>query len=255
MPNHHVPTNAVAQILRSILSPIRQFLQLEAAGGIVLLVVTVFTLIWANSTYGDVYFHLLHLPIGFQFGPFILQKSLQHWVNDGLMVIFFFVVGLEIKKEFIAGELSDLKRAALPIVGALGGMVAPALIYAAFNVGTDTAHGWGIPMATDIAFAVGVLTLLGKRVPFSLLVFLLALAIADDLGAVLVIAFFYTADLSIVSLGYAALAAGATLFLQQAGVRSRFVYFLLAIVLWYAILKSHRCWRHLGLYDAHSRVY
>lgn len=232
------PNNAVATILRSIISPLRQFIHLQSASGVVLLAVTVLALIWANSPYYNLYSQLLHMPLGFQFGSFSMFKSLEHWVNDGLMVVFFFVVGLEIKKEFFIGELADRKRAMLPILGALGGMMVPAIIYTSFNHGLPTANGWGIPMATDIAFAVGVLTLLGKRVPFALTVFLLALAIVDDLGAVLVIAFFYTSHLSWGYLLMAAVVMAIIYMFNIGGVRPRLVYFVLGALLWYAILKS-----------------
>jgi Na+:H+ antiporter, NhaA family len=230
--------NAIAAILSSILSPLKQFVKLQSASGLVLLATTIIALIWANSNYSAIYFDILKTTFGFKFGAFEVFKSLEHWINDGLMVIFFFVVGVEIKKEFCAGELSDRKRAALPIIAALGGMVVPAIIYAFFNINTATANGWGIPMATDIAFAVGVLTLLGNRVPFALTVFLLALAIVDDLGAVLVIAFFYTAQLSLTALVWALSVVLAIVLLNKGGVRSRIAYVLLGIAVWFAILKS-----------------
>lgn len=179
------------------------------------------------------------MPIGVSFGEFSIEKSLVHWVNDGLMVIFFFVVGLEIKSELFQGELSSPKKAALPIFAAIGGMVAPALIYLYFNDTTsEGVAGWGIPMATDIAFAVGVLTMLGKRVPFALKVFLLALAIVDDLGAVLVIAFFYTADISQGALGAAAIIFAIITLFRYSGIRNLLVYTILGFAAWFAVLKS-----------------
>ncbi len=176
-------------------APVRRLLNSQSASGIVLILCALLAFIWANSPWADAYFAMMHLETAVVFGPFHLELHLVHFVNDALMAIFFFVVGLEIKREFLVGELAGIRRAALPIAGALGGMVVPALIYVAFNLGEPTIRGWGIPMATDIAFAVGVLALMGNRVPLGLKVFLLALAIVDDLGAVLVIALFYTADL------------------------------------------------------------
>ncbi|HMN23982.1 MAG TPA: Na+/H+ antiporter NhaA, partial [Ignavibacteriaceae bacterium] len=180
--------------------PIQEFLHQEASGGILLIIATVIALAWANSPFADSYHSLWHTYFTIDLAGMSLKYSLHHWINDGLMVIFFFVVGLEIKRELFVGELSSAKKAALPIAAALGGMVFPALIYFFFNSGTEASSGWGIPMATDIAFVVGILALLGKRVPLSLKIFILALAIVDDLGAVLVIAFFYTSNISFTSL-------------------------------------------------------
>ena len=163
---------------------------------------------------------------------------LHHWINDGLMVIFFFVVGLEIKRELIAGELSSVKQAALPIVAALGGMLAPAAIYFMFNSGKEGLVGWGIPMATDIAFVVGILALLGKRVPLALKIFVLALAIVDDIGAVLVIAVFYTSDISVNSLILAGVILFVLILMNRIGVRNLLLYSLAGVVLWLAFLKS-----------------
>ena len=198
----------------------------------------VLALVLANGPFADAYQHLLHLPLGVAVGGWGLEKTLHHWVNDGLMVIFFFVVGLEIKRELLVGELSSPKRAALPMFAALGGMIFPALIYLAFNKTGISHSGWGIPMATDIAFAVGILTLLGKRVPFVLKVFLLALAIVDDLGAVLVIAFFYTAEISTHALGLAVLGLAITYIMRYAGIRKHLVYVVLGVWVWLGFLKS-----------------
>ena len=186
---------------RKILNRLERLMEYETSSGIVLICVTLFTLLWANSPAYETYEHFIHYNLGFTLGNSVINHSLQHWVNDGLMVIFFFLVGLEIKREIVDGELSTPKKAALPLFAALGGMVVPAGLYAMFNAGTPAASGWGIPMATDIAFAVGVLSLASKRVPFSLKVFLLALAIVDDLGAILVIAFFYTSEVSASHIG------------------------------------------------------
>ena len=222
-----------------ILSPFEHFLHRTTAGGIALLAATAIALTLATVFGAEALHRLVDYPLGFSAGPERrLELSLHYWVNDGLMALFFLVVGLELKREILVGELSSLKDAALPVFAAAGGMVVPALIYHAFNAGTPSAHGWGIPMATDIAFAVGILVLLASRVPRNLIVFLTALAIADDLGAVLVIAGFYTQTLD-----YRALSAAAVLFallvlLNRGGVRNAFPYLLLAIPLWLALFHS-----------------
>ncbi|MCI0395623.1 MAG: Na+/H+ antiporter NhaA [Chloroflexi bacterium] len=214
------------------------FTSMAAAGGIVLLLCTLVALIWANSPWSDGYFHLWEMTLGFSAGRFSLARHLLEWVNDGLMVIFFVVVGLEIKREVTVGELASPRRAALPIAGAVGGMVLPAAIYTAFNAGGPGAAGWGIPMATDIAFTLGILTVLGRRVPLALRVFFTALAIADDLGAVLVIALFYNAGISWFSLGVGLTIFLALLGLNRARVYSALPYGLLGIGLWLAFLQS-----------------
>ena len=178
-----------------IVGPLERFLHVEAAGGVVLLVCTALALVLANSSLGPAYHHLWETTAGVEVGGYRLVHSLEHWINDGLMVIFFFVVGLEVKRELVLGELRDPRRAALPIVAALGGMVVPAAVYLALQGGGPAARGWGIPMATDIAFVVGCLALLGPRVPPGLRVMLLSLAIADDVGAILVIAIGYSAGI------------------------------------------------------------
>jgi Na+:H+ antiporter, NhaA family len=181
---------------------IGKFIREESFGGFLLIFVTIVALIWANTGYYDLYHYVWHeIKFGFSFGDFELKYSLQHWINDGLMATFFFVVGLEIKREVIAGELSTLKKASLPLAAAVGGMLFPALIYVAFNYNNpQNISGWGIPMATDIAFALGMLSLLGRKVNINLKIFLTALAIADDLGAILVIALFYTETINIAQL-------------------------------------------------------
>ena len=218
--------------------PIQEFLHQEASGGILLIIATVIALAWANSPFAESYHHLWHTYLSIDLGGIGLKYSLHHWINDGLMVIFFFVVGLEIKRELLVGELSSAKKAALPIAAALGGMIFPALIYTLFNLGTEGASGWGIPMATDIAFVVGILALLGKRVPLALKIFILALAIVDDLGAVLVIAIFYTSNISFTSL----LIGGGFLVLliamNRMRVRNLLIYTLVGVGLWLAFLKS-----------------
>lgn len=184
-----------------ITKPIQKFIQQEKSGGIILGISVIIALILANSTWSDSYFEILDYKFGFTFNKeTYFNYSILHWINDGLMAIFFFVVGLELKREIVGGELSQPRKAILPIGAALGGMLVPALIYILFNPSGEVHHGWGIPMATDIAFALGVLYLLGNKIPFALKIFLTALAIVDDLGAVLVIAFFYTSDISILSL-------------------------------------------------------
>jgi NhaA family Na+:H+ antiporter len=180
------------RLARYVARPVARFLDVEAAGGLLLLAATVAALVWANSPWSASYGSLWHTNVGVDIGSFRLSEDLGHWVNDGLMAVFFFVIGLEIKGELVHGRLSTVREAALPAIGALGGMVVPALLFLAFNLGGAAAHGWAIPMATDIAFAVGVLALLGDRVPGSLKVLLLGLAIADDIGAIIVIAIGYT---------------------------------------------------------------
>ncbi len=225
-------------VARRLLLPAQRFVHTAATSGIVLLASALVALLWANSPWSRSYFDLWDTPFTLQLGGFSLSKELQHWVNDGLMGIFFFVVGLEIKRELVSGELSDRRRAMLPAAAALGGMVIPALFYAGMNAGGPGAMGWGIPMATDIAFALGVLALVGDRVSRELRIFLLALAIVDDLGAILVIAVFYTKDSS----GLALAAAGALLLvvlaMQRLGVISVYLYILVGVALWLAVLKS-----------------
>ncbi|HLV47258.1 MAG TPA: Na+/H+ antiporter NhaA [Flavobacterium sp.] len=180
-----------------VIQPVNRFISKSTTGGIVLFIAALIAIFFANSPWAEDYAHFWHQHINISFGNYQLDMALHHWINDGLMAIFFFVVGLELKRELTNGELASPKKAALPIVAAVGGMVFPAMIYLFFNGGTDAAHGWGIPMATDIAFALGVMYMLGNKVPTPLKVFLTALAIVDDLGAVLVIALFYTSDLNL----------------------------------------------------------
>lgn len=208
----------------------KQLWQHPSASGIVLFVFTVLALALANSGFRGVYEAFWHVSIG--------SLSLHHWLNDGLMAVFFLVVGLEIKQELLRGELSSRQKAALPIAAAIGGMIVPALLYVAFNFGKPGMAGWGIPMATDIAFAIGVLALLGSRVPTALKVFLTAFAIVDDIGAVLVIAFFYTASLSWISLGSALGIFVLLLVLNRIGVKTLWVYLALGALLWVAFLTS-----------------
>lgn len=216
----------------------QEFTSNASASGIVLIICTLIAMIWANSPWWNTYFELweTHFIIGL--GDFTLDKSLHHWINDLLMVVFFFLVGLEIKREVLIGELSSLRKAMLPVMGALGGIIVPALIYTGFNLGTDNLHGWAIPMATDIAFALGILYLLGDKVPSTLKVFLAALAIVDDIAAVVIIAVFYTSSISI----YYLLLSFLFLFIMVIGNRLKVIspFFYLAIggLVWFTMLKS-----------------
>ena len=221
-----------------IVRPFQEFAHEAASGGIVLLIATIVALVWANSPWRESYHDLWHAELTVAIGGLKLSSSLHHWINDGLMVIFFFVVGLEIKREVLAGELSSPRKALLPIAAAAGGMLVPALIYASLNFGRPEITGWGIPMATDIAFALGILALLGDAAPLPLKVFLTALAIVDDLGAVLVIAVFYTSDLNLTALLLGALVLGAMFLLNWLGVRSPLVYFVFGVGLWLCFLAS-----------------
>ena len=217
----------------------KRFFQTESAGGFVLFGAALLAVALANSPWGAGFLAFLHHPIESQLGPLRLRVSPEHFVNDGLMVIFFLLVGLEIKREILAGELSERANIALPAVAALGGMAVPALIYVACNWGDAAAvRGWAIPSATDIAFSLGVLTLLGSRVPVSLKVFLTALAIIDDLGAIVIIAVFYTDHLAPLMLGGAALAAVALYAVNSAGVTALWPYLLIGAALWFCVLKS-----------------
>ena len=211
----------------------------ESTAGIVLLISAVVAMIWANSAWSDSYHHLWEYQLSIQAGEYGISKTLHEWINDGLMALFFFVIGLELKREIMAGELSDMGKAILPLIAALGGMLLPALIYFLFNPIGPESNGWGIPMATDIAFALGIMSLLGNRVPLSLKIFLTALAIADDIGAVLVIAFFYTSDISMTSLGIGGLFLVLLLAANYLGVRSTLFYGLVGIAgVWVAFLMS-----------------
>lgn len=204
----------------------------------VLLVATAIALWWANSAWREGYAHVWHAPVTLGVGPLVHRASIHFWINDGLMVIFFFVVGLEIRREIHEGELADLRRAALPVAAALGGMIVPAVTFTAINAGTPASRGWGVPMATDIAFAVGVLAILGRRVPPALRVLLLALAIIDDIGAILVIALFYSSALSWTGIAIAAVGVLAVLGMQRVGVRNPALYVLPGFVVWLGVLRA-----------------
>ncbi|HZF68926.1 MAG TPA: Na+/H+ antiporter NhaA [Gemmatirosa sp.] len=234
-----VPTVAgPLPLIERVLGPFQRFFATSAAGGLVLLAATAIALAWANSPWADAYHHLWESPVTIGAPGFGLTLSLHHWVNDGLMAVFFFLVGLEIKREVLVGELASRRTATLPVAAALGGMLIPAALYAALNAGGPGAAGWGVPMATDIAFALGILALLGDRVPSGLRVFLAALAIADDLGAVLVIAFFYTSALDWNAMGGAAVVLAALVALNRAGARRPLTYALLGVALWLFVLAS-----------------
>jgi NhaA family Na+:H+ antiporter len=225
-------------LARRVGRPIAGFLRVEAAGGIVLLVAATLALILANSPLSEAYESFLHTELEITVGPLHLEGDLVHWINDALMVFFFFVVGLEIKYELVSGELRNPRRAAVPIIAAVGGMIAPALIYTAINAGGEGAEGWGIPMATDIAFAVGVLSLLGRRVPSPARIFLLTLAIVDDIGAITVIAVFYTDDISYAWLGMAVAGVAVIVGLRRLRVWTMSVYVVLGAFVWLATYES-----------------
>jgi len=222
----------------TLVRPFQEFAGRETSGGILLLVCTVVALVWANSPWANHYAALWHSPFTVGLGSLHLSKELHFWVNDALMAVFFFVVGLEIKRQLLAGELASPRQAALPILAALGGVVVPALLYTLLNPNGPDARGWGIPMATDIAFAIGVMALLGDRVPLGLKVFLTALAIVDDIAAVLVIAVFYTDDLAWGALGISAVCLLLALAANRLGVRHPLPYALIGAVLWMTVLQS-----------------
>ena len=221
-----------------LLQPFQLFAQRQASGGLVLLGCAILALAWANAPWAWAYEQMLHLPLGISLGDQELRLSLRHWINDGLMSLFFFGVGLEIKREFLVGELAERRKAILPIVAAAGGMLLPALIYAGFNFNSAGAKGWGIPMATDIAFALGALTVLGSRIPDSLKVFLVALAIVDDLGALLVIAIFYTASIDWHGIAIIAAVLLALWMANRLGARRDVVFLLLGLGLWVGFFMS-----------------
>ncbi len=225
-------------ILSNLLRPFEDFFKSQVAGGIVLLGATLLALLLANSPWSATYHHFWELPLSIGFEGFGLTQSLHAWINDGLMAVFFFVVGIEIKRELLAGELASLSNAALPIAAALGGMLLPALLFFALVPHPPGNAGWGIPMATDIAFALGIIALLGDRIPRSLAIFLTALAIVDDLGAVLVIAVFYTQGLALLPLGVALLALAVLIAGNRLGWQDPTFYALIGLALWLALLKS-----------------
>ncbi len=223
---------------RGPLDVFARFVHSQVAGSMVLLGCTLAAIFWANSPWAATYVDLTHTPIAVSWGEATFALSLQHWINDLLMAVFFFVIGLEIKRELVVGQLSSLRRAVLPVSAALGGMIVPAVLYRAFNPAGEPSHGWGIPMATDIAFALGILALFGSRVPVGLKVFLTALAIADDLGAVLVIAIFYTEKLQVTALIVAALLLGVLAVANRMQRTHAALYAVLGLGVWLAIFAS-----------------
>jgi NhaA family Na+:H+ antiporter len=231
-------TSRTALPIEVITSPFVRFARMEAAGGILLLASTFAALVWANSRWEFAYHAIWTTHVDIGFGPFFLSETSHEWINDGLMSVFFFLVGLEIKREVLIGELSSLKQAAFPLIAAVGGTVVPALIYVTINRVEVTHKGWGIPMATDIAFALGVLTLLGDRIPTSLKIFVTALAIVDDIIAVLVIALFYTDKIHFVSLAGALVGIALSFGANLLGIRKPAIYGFLGICVWIAVLES-----------------
>jgi NhaA family Na+:H+ antiporter len=230
--------NTARRPIERLVRPFQTFAARESSGGILLLLATLVALVWANCPWANSYFALWHTTVTLGFDAKTIAHDLRFWVNDALMALFFFVVGLEIKREFLVGELASPRQAALPIVAALGGVLVPAAIYSLFNAGGPGARGWGIPMATDIAFVIGVMALLGSRVPASLKVFLTALAIVDDIAAVLVIALFYTGQIFGGALGIAVLCFIALGAANRLGVRHPIPYALLGLLLWISVLQS-----------------
>lgn len=218
---------------------IEEFIQKESAAGMLLIFATVLALLLSNTFLGPMYESFLHIPVEIRVGSLHLDKSLYHWVNDGLMAVFFLLIGLEVKREIVEGHLSSRSQIALPGIAAIGGMLVPAAIYLMFNYNNPAAvNGWAIPTATDIAFALGVLSLLGNRVPTSLKIFLMALAIIDDLGAIVIIAIFYTTDLSTLSITVALISLAVLIALNMFGVTKKTAYFVVGIILWISVLKS-----------------
>jgi NhaA family Na+:H+ antiporter len=224
--------------IEKIIAPVSKFIHLEYTSGIILFISITIAIIWANSRWLYLYHHIWEINFSIGFDGYVLSHPIHTWINDGLMAFFFFVIGLELKREFMDGELSTINKAILPMSAALGGMLVPALIFYVINQGTDTEHGWGIPMATDIAFALALLSMAGKNVPASIKVFLSALAVADDLGAVLVIAFFYTPSVDFTALGIAGIFLAVLIAGNMLGIRSSFFYLIVGIGVWIGFLLS-----------------
>jgi len=233
-----IPTSASSSPIEIIVSPFVRFARMEAAGGIVLLASTILALILSNSPWRDIYHHLLDTEFTVGFGKFVVTENRHHWINDGLMSLFFFLVGLEIKREFLVGELSSLRRAAFPFLAALGGLIVPAIIYVTIAHDPLLHRGWAIPISTDIAFTMGLLTILGSRIPLGLRVFVAALAIVDDIFAVAVIAIFYTAEIHYSTLGLGIAGVAMSLVANILGVRKPTVYAVIGVVVWWAVLNS-----------------
>lgn len=238
MSNYLQPT-PLEDFATAVSKPFLRFFKIEALGGIILLVSALAAIVIANSPLSGWYHHFWETRIGINIGVFSLEKTLHHWINDGLMTVFFFLVGLELKREFLVGELKSLRQASLPLAAAVGGMVVPALIFIAVNYHSpQNMQGWGVPMATDIAFALGCLALLGRGVPPQIVVFLTALAIVDDLGGILVIAIFYTEKISYIALFYALLFISTSFVINRLGVTKTLPYVIIGIAMWLALLKS-----------------
>lgn len=218
---------------------LEEFLKKESSAGLILIGVTIVALSLVNSPLSGIYTAFLHTPVEVRFADLHIAKPLLLWINDGLMAVFFLLIGLEVKREFLEGHLSSLSKVSLPAIAAVGGMVVPALVYVAFNVDNEQGmRGWAIPTATDIAFALGVLAMLGNRVPISLKIFLMALAIIDDLGAIVIIALFYTVELSVLSISIAAISILILIIMNRLGVARKAAYFIVGTVLWVSVLKS-----------------
>ncbi|GAX59239.1 Na(+)/H(+) antiporter [Candidatus Scalindua japonica] len=221
-----------------ILTPFEEFIHRQATSGILLMIMAMLAMVLANSGLAEFYHQLIETHISIDVGSWEMEKTVHHWVNDGLMTLFFFVVGLELKREVLVGELADVRKATLPIAAAIGGMAAPALIYYFINPEGVASGGWGMPMATDIAFALGALALISHRVPKALITFLVALAIVDDLGAVTVIAIFYTENISLDALAFAGGLFGLLIVFNRGGIRSFTPYFIVSVLLWYMLMQS-----------------
>lgn len=235
---HEISGSPASSPIDIITSPFVRFARMEAAGGIVLLASTILALTWSNSPWRDSYHHLLDAEVTIGFGKFVVTANRHHWINEGLMSLFFFLVGLEIKREFLVGELSSLRRAAFPFLAALGGVIVPALLYIAVAGEASFQRGWAIPISTDIAFTLGLLTVLGSRIPIGLRVFVTALAIVDDIFAVGVIAIFYTAQIHYWSLGLAIAGVAVSLIANVLGIRRPVVYATIGVFVWWAVLNS-----------------
>ncbi|MDD7886781.1 Na+/H+ antiporter NhaA [Flavivirga sp. 57AJ16] len=225
-------------IKRIFLTPFQKFVKIESFSGILLLLATIVALVWANSSFGNTYRELWQYDIGVVTDSFEFKKPLILWVNDGLMAIFFFLIGLEIKRELLIGELNSMKKIAFPLVGALGGMLVPVIFFLVINQNPDTTKGWGIPMATDIAFSLAVINVLGKRVPLNLKIFLTAFAIVDDIGSILVIALFYSGTINLTLLLIALIMLAVLYFMSFKGLYSRFMLFFFGVIIWFLFLKS-----------------
>ena len=225
-------------INRIILSPFQKFVKIESFSGILLFGATVIAMVWANSNFSESYQALWQYDIGISAENFELTKPLILWINDGLMAVFFFLIGLEIKRELLIGELNSLRKATFPLFAAVGGMLFPLVVFLALNKAPETANGWGIPMATDIAFTLAILKILGKRVPLSLKIFLTAFAIVDDLGAVLVIAIFYSSGIDWLLVLYAMVPLAFLFFLSNRGIYSKYLWISIAVIIWFLFLKS-----------------